>query len=64
MMGLVEEGQAVAEIFWRDTLIDSAMFRDWIVNVGQLDQIDIGFAGETPDALSPKFGAQVRYGAE
>jgi CRP-like cAMP-binding protein len=25
----------VAEIFWRDTLIDAAMFRDWIVNVGQ-----------------------------
>ncbi|MFT4117540.1 Crp/Fnr family transcriptional regulator [Bradyrhizobium sp.] len=26
---------AVAEMFWRDTLIDSAMFREWIVNVGQ-----------------------------
>jgi CRP-like cAMP-binding protein len=25
----------VAEMFWRDTLIDSAMFREWIVNVGQ-----------------------------
>lgn len=25
----------VAEILWRDTLIDAAMFRDWIVNVGQ-----------------------------
>jgi len=25
----------VAEIFWRDTLIDAAMFREWIVNVGQ-----------------------------
>jgi CRP-like cAMP-binding protein len=25
----------LAEIFWRDTLIDAAMFRDWIVNVGQ-----------------------------
>lgn len=25
----------VAEVFWRDTLIDAAMFRDWIVNVGQ-----------------------------
>ncbi|MBR0847504.1 Crp/Fnr family transcriptional regulator [Bradyrhizobium diazoefficiens] len=25
----------VAELFWRDTLIDSAMFREWIVNVGQ-----------------------------
>jgi CRP-like cAMP-binding protein len=25
----------IAEVFWRDTLIDAAMFRQWIVNVGQ-----------------------------
>ncbi|EJN12326.1 cAMP-binding protein [Bradyrhizobium sp. YR681] len=25
----------IAEMFWRDTLIDAAMFREWIVNVGQ-----------------------------
>jgi CRP-like cAMP-binding protein len=25
----------VAEMFWRDTLIDASMFREWIVNVGQ-----------------------------
>ncbi|NOJ48216.1 Crp/Fnr family transcriptional regulator [Bradyrhizobium sp. WSM 1744] len=25
----------VAEVFWRDTLIDAAIFREWIVNVGQ-----------------------------
>ncbi len=25
----------IAEMFWRDTLIDAAMLRDWIVNVGQ-----------------------------
>jgi len=25
----------VAEMIWRDTLIDAAMFREWIVNVGQ-----------------------------
>jgi CRP-like cAMP-binding protein len=25
----------VAEMFWRDTLIDAALFREWIVNVGQ-----------------------------
>lgn len=25
----------IAELFWRDTLIDAAMFREWIVNVGQ-----------------------------
>lgn len=26
---------SVAEALWRDTLIDSAIFREWIVNVGQ-----------------------------
>ena len=25
----------LAEVLWRDTLIDSAIFREWIVNVGQ-----------------------------
>ena len=25
----------VAEVLWRDTLIDAAIFREWIVNVGQ-----------------------------
>lgn len=25
----------LAELLWRDTLIDSAIFREWIVNVGQ-----------------------------
>jgi CRP-like cAMP-binding protein len=25
----------LAEMFWRDSLIDAAMFREWIVNVGQ-----------------------------
>ncbi|KRR14676.1 Crp/Fnr family transcriptional regulator [Bradyrhizobium jicamae] len=25
----------LAEMLWRDTLIDAAMFREWIVNVGQ-----------------------------
>jgi CRP-like cAMP-binding protein len=25
----------VAELLWRDTLIDAAIFREWIVNVGQ-----------------------------
>jgi len=25
----------IAEMFWRDTLIDAALFREWIVNVGQ-----------------------------
>jgi CRP-like cAMP-binding protein len=26
---------AIVDLFWRDTLIDAAMFREWIVNVGQ-----------------------------
>jgi CRP-like cAMP-binding protein len=26
---------ALADLLWRDTLIDAAMFREWIVNVGQ-----------------------------
>lgn len=25
----------LADMFWRDTLIDASMFREWIVNVGQ-----------------------------
>jgi len=25
----------IADVFWRDTLIDAAIFREWIVNVGQ-----------------------------
>jgi CRP-like cAMP-binding protein len=25
----------LADLLWRDTLIDAAMFREWIVNVGQ-----------------------------
>ena len=26
---------SVGDIFWRDTLVDAAVFREWIVNVGQ-----------------------------
>ncbi|WP_258767176.1 MULTISPECIES: Crp/Fnr family transcriptional regulator [Bradyrhizobium] len=25
----------IGELFWRDSLIDAAMFREWIVNLGQ-----------------------------
>ncbi len=32
---LHRERPDVAELFWRDTLIDAAMFREWIVNIGQ-----------------------------
>jgi CRP-like cAMP-binding protein len=33
--GLHRQQPQVAEMFWRDSLIDAAMFREWIVNVGQ-----------------------------
>src|SRR5262249_34990161 len=32
---LFRERVRVAEALWRETLIDAAMFREWIVNVGQ-----------------------------
>ena len=35
MRALTRANPNVAEVLWRDTLIDSAIFREWIVNVGQ-----------------------------
>ena len=35
MRALTRSRPNVAEVLWRDTLIDSAIFREWIVNVGQ-----------------------------
>jgi CRP-like cAMP-binding protein len=32
---MVRRRPNVAEVLWRDSLVDAAMFRDWIVNVGQ-----------------------------
>ena len=32
---LHRERPDIANLFWRDTLIDAAMFREWIVNIGQ-----------------------------
>ena len=32
---LIRSRPTVGDIFWRDTLVDSAVFREWIVNVGQ-----------------------------
>lgn len=32
---MVRRRPNLAEILWRDTLIDAALFREWIVNVGQ-----------------------------
>jgi CRP-like cAMP-binding protein len=27
----------IADVFWRETLIDAAVFREWVVNVGRRD---------------------------
>ena len=35
LRALTRENPSVAEVLWRDTLIDAAIFREWIVNVGQ-----------------------------
>jgi CRP-like cAMP-binding protein len=35
LRNLTRERPRVAEALWRDTLIDAAMFREWIVNVGR-----------------------------
>lgn len=32
---LIRTRPTVGDIFWRDTLLDAAVFREWIVNVGQ-----------------------------
>ena len=32
---LIRSRPTVGDIFWRDTLVDAAVFREWIVNVGQ-----------------------------
>ena len=32
---LIRNRRSVGDIFWRDTLVDAAIFREWIVNVGQ-----------------------------
>ncbi|WP_439399805.1 Crp/Fnr family transcriptional regulator [Bradyrhizobium sp. PMVTL-01] len=32
---LIRERRGVGEMFWRDTLVDAAISREWLVNVGQ-----------------------------
>lgn len=39
LRSLTRSSPRVAEALWRDTLIDSAIFREWICNVGQRDAI-------------------------
>lgn len=36
---LVRSLPNVAEVLWRDTLIDSAIFREWMVNLGQRESL-------------------------
>jgi CRP-like cAMP-binding protein len=35
LRALIRERPAVADALWRETLIDAAIFREWIVNVGR-----------------------------
>jgi CRP-like cAMP-binding protein len=37
MRDLTHAHPRIADKFWRDTLIDAAIFREWIVNVGSRD---------------------------
>src|SRR5436305_6616857 len=34
---LIEQNPRIAGAFWRDTLVDAALFREWIVNLGSRD---------------------------
>lgn len=36
---LIRAHPTIAEILWRDTLADAAIFREWILNVGQRDAL-------------------------
>ena len=36
---LIRAHPTVAEVLWRDTLIDAALFREWILNVGQRETV-------------------------
>ncbi len=33
----LREQPRIADVFWRETLIDAAVFREWVVNVGRRD---------------------------
>lgn len=37
LLKLCAEHAAIAQAFWRDTLVDASIFREWIVNVGRRD---------------------------
>jgi hypothetical protein len=35
--GFVRAHPRLGDVFWRDTLIDAAIFREWVTNVGRRD---------------------------
>ena len=35
LLGLMKEHPGIAQALWRDSLVDAAVFREWIVNVGR-----------------------------
>jgi CRP-like cAMP-binding protein len=37
LLDLTRDNPGIAAAFWRDTLIDAAVFREWIVNLGRRD---------------------------
>ena len=39
MKQLIHRHPGIGDAFWRDTLIDAAIFREWIVNVGSREPI-------------------------
>ena len=36
---LIEEHPRLAQLLWRDTMVDSAVFREWVVNLGARDAL-------------------------
>ena len=34
---LIDQNPTIAGAFWRDTLVDAALFREWVVNLGSRD---------------------------
>ena len=37
LLALARERTAIGEGFWRDTLIDASIYREWVLNIGQRD---------------------------
>ncbi len=37
LKAIATERPAIAEVLWRDTLIDASIFREWVLNIGRRD---------------------------